>query len=69
MNDFAGLKALFVNTSLKKRAEESHTKLLLNASANIMEKNGVAVEHLHMLHHQVPPGIYPDMTLARLGPR
>lgn len=60
--DFAGLRALFVNTSLKKRPEESHTKLLLNASARIMERNGVAVEHMHLLSHVVPPGIYPDMT-------
>ena len=62
MADFTGLRALFVNTSLKKVPEESHTKLLLNASANIMEKNGVAVEHVHLLSHVVPPGIYPDMT-------
>ena len=61
MSDFAGLRALFVNTSLKRVPEESHTKLLLNASASIMEKNGVAVEHLHMLSHRVPPGVYPDM--------
>ncbi|RVT83938.1 flavodoxin family protein [Rhodobacteraceae bacterium CCMM004] len=58
----AGLRALFVNTSLKRAAEESHTKLLLNAAANIMADAGVAVEHVHLLEHQVPPGVYPDMT-------
>ena len=62
MADFIGLEALFINTSLKKVPSESHTKLLMNASAAIMEKNGVAVEHIHLLEHQVPPGIYPDMT-------
>ncbi len=62
MSDFKGLRAIFVNTSLKKAPEESHTKLLLRASSAIMEKNGVEVEHLHMLSHQVPPGVYPDMT-------
>ena len=62
MSEFTGLKALFINTSLKKDPEESHTKLLLNASGEIMKKQGVAVEHLHLLAHQVPPGIYPDMT-------
>ncbi|MFD2738580.1 flavodoxin family protein [Sulfitobacter aestuarii] len=62
MTEFSDLKALFINTSLKKQPEESHTKLLLNASAGIMEKQGVTVEHLHMLAHQVPPGVYPDMT-------
>ncbi|MEL6913282.1 MAG: NAD(P)H-dependent oxidoreductase [Pseudomonadota bacterium] len=59
---FEGLKALFINTSLQKRAEDSHTRLLLGASAAIMEKHGVAVEHVHMLAHDVPPGVYPDMT-------
>ncbi|UWR16786.1 flavodoxin family protein [Sulfitobacter sp. M368] len=56
------LKALFINTSLKKEPSESHTKLLMNASAAIMEGEGVEVEHLHLLSHQVPPGVYPDMT-------
>jgi multimeric flavodoxin WrbA len=62
MTDFSGLKALFVNTSLKKEPGESHTGLLLNVSASIMEKNGVSVDHLHLLSHRVPPGVYPDMT-------
>ncbi len=57
-----GLRALFINTSLKKTADESHTKLLLNASANIMAGAGVAVEFVHMLDHVIPPGVYPDMT-------
>lgn len=56
------MRALFFNTSLKRNVSESHTKLLLDASAAIMEKSGVAVEHVHMLSHQVPPGVHPDMT-------
>ncbi len=59
---FRSLRALYINTSLKRQVSESHTKLLLSASSAIMEKNGVAVEHVHMLDHQVPPGVYPDMT-------
>ena len=59
---FAGLKALFINTSLKKDGSKSHTRLLMGASADIMKKNGVDVEHLHLLDYQVPPGIFPDMT-------
>lgn len=61
-HDYSGLKTLFINTSLKKTAQESHTRTLLGVSAAIMEKSGVTVEHVHMLDHQVPPGIYPDMT-------
>ena len=62
MSDFSGLQALYINTTLKKQPSASHTKLLMNASAGIMEKQGVTVEHLHLLSHRVPPGIYPDMT-------
>ena len=62
MTKFEGLKALFINTSLKKVAEESHTKLLMNASANIMADQGVEVGMVHMLEHDIPPGVYPDMT-------
>lgn len=62
MSAFDGLKALYINTSLKKQPQESHTKLLMNASSAIMEKNGVDVEHVHLLSHEVPPGVYPDMT-------
>ena len=62
MTDYAGLKALFINTSLQKDGRKSHTRLLLDASGAIMAKAGVAVEHLHLLDHVVPPGVYPDMT-------
>jgi multimeric flavodoxin WrbA len=62
MTDHGGLRAVYVNTSLKKNADESHTQLLLNASAAIMEKQGVAVDRIHLLDHVVPPGVYPDMT-------
>jgi multimeric flavodoxin WrbA len=60
--DFSGLSALFVNTSLKRQAEQSHTRLLLGVSGEIMARAGVAVEHVHMLEHAIPPGVYPDMT-------
>ncbi|KPV41868.1 flavodoxin [Thiohalorhabdus denitrificans] len=60
--DYSDLRALFVNTSLKKAGEESHTRLLMEVSGEIMARNGVAVDHLHLLDHQVPPGVYPDMT-------
>jgi multimeric flavodoxin WrbA len=59
---FDGLKAMLFNCSLKREAEKSHTRLLLNVVANIMEKNGVAVEHLHMATSGVAPGVWPDMT-------
>lgn len=60
--DFSDLRAVLVNTSLKMVAGESHTRLLLEVVGEIMSKNGVAVEQMHMLEHRVPPGVYPDMT-------
>ncbi|MEZ5079199.1 MAG: NAD(P)H-dependent oxidoreductase [Thermoleophilia bacterium] len=57
-----GLRALFVNTSLKRDPAESHTGLLMEASAAIMAAEGVSVDRLHMVSHEVPPGVYPDMT-------
>jgi multimeric flavodoxin WrbA len=62
MADYGNLNALYVNTSLKKERSQSHTQLLLDASAAIMEKQGVTVDRVHLLEHEVPPGIYPDMT-------
>jgi multimeric flavodoxin WrbA len=56
------LHALYVNASLKRNAAESHTQLLLEASASIMQDQGVSVEHLHVAGHEIPPGVYPDMT-------
>lgn len=62
MTNFDDLRALFINTSLKRKRDESHTQLLLSASSAIMKKNGVSIEHLHLAAHDCPPGVYPDMT-------
>ncbi len=62
MSDFGDLKAIYFNTSLKRKSSDSHTQLLLNASAGILEKQGVVVRHVHMLDHRIPPGVQPDMT-------
>jgi multimeric flavodoxin WrbA len=62
MTEFADLTALFVNCSLKVKAAGSHTQTLLDASGRVMAGEGVTVDHLYMLDHHIPPGIYPDMT-------
>lgn len=61
-HDFSGLKALFLNTSLTRDADKSHTRLLLGVSSGMMERAGVDVETVHMAAHTVPGGVYPDMT-------
>lgn len=61
-HDFTGLRALLFNTSLKREADKSHTRLLLDVVGGIMEQNGVEVGHVHLAAEDVPPGVYPDMT-------
>lgn len=60
--DFSGLKTVFINCTLKRSPELSHTQGLMNLSAGIMEKEGVQVMHLRLVDFDVAPGIYPDMT-------
>jgi len=59
---FPDLKAVIFNTSLKLKAGQSHTQILLDAISNLMKKAEVDVTTVHMVNHIVPPGIYPDMT-------
>ena len=42
--DFSDLRALFLNCTLKRSPERSHTQGLIEISKAILEKNGVAVE-------------------------
>ena len=59
--DFSNLKAVYVNCTLKRSPRKSHTRGLIDVSANIMEQEGVEVEHIRLVDHNVPPGVYPDM--------
>jgi len=59
--DFTGLKATFVNCTLKRSPEPSHTQGLVDASAGIMRKHGVEVSELRLIDHDVATGVYPDM--------
>lgn len=60
--DFAGLKALFINCTLKKSPEKSHTQLLVDASRKIMEKHGIKTDVIRAVDHDIATGVYPDMT-------
>src|SRR5680860_496610 len=59
--NYSGLKAVFINCTLKKNGDESHTKKLMSASEKIMEKAKVKVTHIHALSHDLAFGVYPDM--------
>ena len=62
--DFKGLKALFINCTLKKSPDHSNTQLLADISINIMKKNGIEVEVIRAIDHAIATGIQPDMRKA-----
>jgi multimeric flavodoxin WrbA len=60
--DYSNLRALFINTTLKKSPEKSNTQGLVDISRAIMEKQGVQVEEFRAIDHDIATGVYPDMT-------
>ncbi len=60
--DFSDLKALFLNCTLKKSPDLSHTDGLIRISQAIMEKNGVSVDALRPVDYSIATGVYGDMT-------
>ena len=59
---FKGLKALYINCTLKKSGQLSHTEGLLQVSMNIMKSEGVEVDYLRLVDYTIPVGVQPDMT-------
>jgi multimeric flavodoxin WrbA len=59
--DYSDLKAVFINCTLKKSPEKSHTDGLVEISRAIMEKNGISVEEIRAVDHDIAPGVWPDM--------
>jgi len=60
--EFSDLRAVYVNCTLKRSPEQSHTQGLMDRSIGILAKNGVAVENLRAVDLDLPPGVWPDMT-------
>ena len=60
--DFSDLRALFISCTLKRSPDISHTEGLAAISMEIMRRNGVEVELVRAVDHDIPPGVYPDMT-------
>jgi len=60
--NFAGLKALFINCTLKKSPAESHTQTLMDVSKRIMKNESATVDEIRLIDHDVPPGVNFDMT-------
>lgn len=59
---FEGLQALFINCTLKKAPERSHTQGLIDRSAALMRSRGVNVDEIRAIDHDIATGVYPDMT-------
>lgn len=60
--DFSHLSAVYVNCTLKKSPELSHTATMMDVSKAIMEKEKVKTDVIRLVDHEVASGVYPDMT-------
>jgi multimeric flavodoxin WrbA len=60
--DFSDLSAFYINTTLKKSPEMSHTQGLMEVSAEIMRRQKVAVDMIRAVDFDIAPGVWPDMT-------
>lgn len=59
--DYTGLRALFINCTLKRSPEPSHTDGLIGISTGIMAKHGIAVDVVRAVDHDIATGVWPDM--------
>jgi multimeric flavodoxin WrbA len=60
--DFSALRAVYINCTLKRSPERSHTQGLADRSIAIMERNGVTVDVVRAVDREIATGVYPDMT-------
>ena len=60
--DFSDLNAVFLNCTLKRSPELSHTEGLIEISKAIMETSGISVQLLRPVDYDIAYGVYPDMT-------
>ncbi len=56
------LRAVYFNGTLTPSPSESHTELLIEASADILRQQGVQVDVVRAVDHVIAPGVQPDMT-------
>jgi multimeric flavodoxin WrbA len=60
--DYSDLNAFFINCTLKRSPEVSNTQALMDISMEIMRRNGVEVDGIRWVDHDVAIGVWPDMT-------
>ncbi len=59
---FDGLRAMFINGTLKPSPQMSHTQGLIDVSSELMRRHGVEVDQLRAVDHDIAVGVWPDMT-------
>ena len=59
--DFSDLRAMYINCTLTKSPDPSHTQTLMDRSIAVMEAQGVTVDRFRAADHDIPPGVWPDM--------
>jgi multimeric flavodoxin WrbA len=60
--DFSDLRALFINCTLKRSPEQSHTQGLADLALEIFRRNDVTVDVVRAIDHDIATGVWPDMT-------
>jgi NADPH-dependent FMN reductase len=60
--DFSDLRALFINCTLKRSPEVSNTRGLADISMEIMRRQGVTVDVVRAIDHDIATGVWPNMT-------
>ena len=59
--DLSDLRAIYINCTLKKSPELSHTQGLMDRSIALMRSLGATVDAIQLIDHDVATGVYPDM--------
>jgi multimeric flavodoxin WrbA len=62
MIEYDDLRALYINCTLKRSPAVSHTEGLVDVSRKILEKQGVQVDVIRAIDHDIATGVWPDMT-------
>ncbi|MEX0946021.1 MAG: NAD(P)H-dependent oxidoreductase, partial [Acidimicrobiia bacterium] len=57
---FSDLKAIYLNCTIKYDPASSHTRRLLARSAGILDSQGVSVDFVHLLEHEIAFGMVKD---------
>src|SRR3954468_12863714 len=60
--DYSDLRALYINCTLKRSPEVSHTQALADRSIAIMDAHGVSVDVIRAIDRDIATGVWPDMT-------